>query len=394
MTLLLCTGDGEVLGTLPPYEIASPWWQDVGPVLDAARALYAVDATVLRRIDEGGGSKPQGGPVTYLAEVACVPTARLQPWSGDDPIAEKIHRQPSARPGGPAADLAWADEALDNAGRPRTSQAEQVRTWNLSSIWRLPTAAGFVWLKAVPPFFAHEGEMLARLDPAAVPRVLACDGHRMLLDDVPGNDLYDAELPDLLRMVTALVRLQAHWTARVGELEGLGLPDWRCESLGRLTAHVLVRTESELDRATCAGVERLLSSMDKRFAEVADCGVPDSIVHGDFHPGNTRGDRDRIVLLDWGDCGIGHPMLDQSAFLEPARAAERRAIEEHWVSAWRSAVPGSDPARAAALLAPIGALRKAVIFRRFLDAIEEDEQVYHRDDPAIWLRRAAEISAS
>jgi hypothetical protein len=99
-------------------------------------------------------------------------------------------------------------------------------------------------------------------------------------------------------------------------------------------------------------------------------------------------------LLDWGDCGIGNPLLDQSTFVEWSRPDERRPIEEHWVGTWRRAAPGSDPARAAALLAPIGALRKAVIYRCFLDGIEADEQIYHRDDPATWLRRAVESGGS
>ncbi|MEO1248940.1 MAG: phosphotransferase, partial [Pseudomonadota bacterium] len=29
------------------------------------------------------------------------------------------------------------------------------------------------------------------------------------------------------------------------------------------------------------------------------------MVHGDFHPGNVRGDGNRLTLIDWGDCGIG-----------------------------------------------------------------------------------------
>ena len=34
-----------------------------------------------------------------------------------------------------------------------------------------------------------------------------------------------------------------------------------------------------------------------------------------------------------------------------------------------------------------------MIYRRFLDAIEPSEHVYHRDDPADWLRTTAAILA-
>ena len=68
-----------------------------------------------------------------------------------------------ARPGGPAEDLAWADAALELAQTPRVAPAVQVRSWNLSSLWRLPTNRRCTWLKAVPPFFAHEGAVLEAL---------------------------------------------------------------------------------------------------------------------------------------------------------------------------------------------------------------------------------------
>ena len=51
-------------------------------------------------------------------------------------------------------------------------------------------------------------------------------------------------------------------------------------------------------------------------------------------------------------------------------------------------MPGSDPARAAALLTPVAALRQALIYQIFLDGIEPDERVYHAADPAHWLARA------
>ena len=36
----------------------------------------------------------------------------------------------------------------------------------------------------------------------------------------------------------------------------------------------------------------------------------------------------------------------------------------------------------------IAALRQAVIYQGFLDAIEPSERIYHEQDPAEWLRRA------
>ena len=87
-------------------------------------------------------------------------------------VSDPGRRGTADRPRGPDADLAWADAVLAAIGRPRVAPAQQVRTWNLSSLWRLETAGGAAWLKVVPPFFAHEGALLDALagGPVAVPR--------------------------------------------------------------------------------------------------------------------------------------------------------------------------------------------------------------------------------
>jgi aminoglycoside phosphotransferase (APT) family kinase protein len=195
-------------------------------------------------------------------------------------------------------------------------------------------------------------------------------------------------------MVRLLVALQVEWTSRVDELLELGLPDWRPEPLRASAADVVARTACELEPATVRTLERLVEELPARADEVASCGVPTTLVHGDFHRGNVRGAPDQPVLLDWGDSGVGHPLLDQAAFLEWLPEAECPAVRREWSRLWRAAVPGSDPERAGQLLEPVAALRQAVIYRKFLDAIEPDERVYHATDPAIWLERAAAFAAS
>jgi hypothetical protein len=85
------------------------------------------------------------------------------------------------------------------------------------------------------------------------------------------------------------------------------------------------------------------------------------------------------VILDWGDTGAGHPLLDLPAFIERAGDGAA-ALHARWMGRWADAVPGSEPARAAALIAPVAQLRQAIIYQRFLDGIEESEHVYHRAD--------------
>lgn len=386
VTLVLCRPDGTVLGALPPFDVDVPWWQEVAPVVQAARERYGIATTILRLL-HGAATGACGGPVTYLAETSAPATSiALQPFRDELPSSEL--RLPYAEPGGPQSDVRWALGALRERGRTPDGDPQQVRTWNLSSLWRLPTDGGAAWLKVVPPFFAHEGDMLARLDPAVVPPLLAHDGARLLVDELPGHDLYDADLATQLRMVALLVRLQAQWVGRERELLDLGLPDWRPEAFPPLAAAALERTADQLSPGVRAACDRLIADLPRRFAGVADCGVPDTLVHGDFHTGNLIGDDERLALLDWGDCGVGHPLLDRSAFLPRVADADRATLLAAWEDAWRSVSPGCDPPRAADLVAPVAALRQAVVYDTFLRNIEPSERVYHAGDPTRWFRAA------
>ena len=213
--LVLVTPDGALVGALPEMPVALPWWQDAESVVRAARERYGVDVTILRLL-ETERDRPHGGAVTYLAEVSApVPAG---PWTGS--LDRHPLRHPYAEPGGPAADLAWARSVLADRGLPLAGTPVQIRSWNLSSVWRIPVAGQTAWLKVVPPFFAHEGRILAALAAGPVPQLLGHDGGRVLLAEVPGEDLYEAPLPRLLEMVTLLVAMQMAWRHRLDELSG------------------------------------------------------------------------------------------------------------------------------------------------------------------------------
>jgi hypothetical protein len=389
---VLVTAEGDVLGSPSAFPVETPWWQDAGPVVRAAREQFGLDVTILRLLETELPSA-HGGAVVYLAEVdrAAVvdrePSVPLTAWNGilhDDPL-----RRPYARPGGPAGDLAWADGILTGRGRVCAGPAEQIRTWNLSSLWRLPTDEGGAWLKVVPPFFAHEGDLLERLAGEAVPHLLGHDDERMLLDEIRGEDRYEAPLSELIEMVDILVDLQHRWLGRVDELLAMGLPDWRAESLSTAIADLVERFDPSLEPGVRDELRAFVAGLPTRLAAIAACGIADGLVHGDFHAGNFRGDPGRLILLDWGDSGVGHPLLDQPAFLTRIDPTEVEAVRYRWHHAWRQAAPGSDPERAADLLGPVAAARQAVIYQRFLDNIEASEHAYHRADVPDWLQRTA-----
>jgi aminoglycoside phosphotransferase (APT) family kinase protein len=213
----------------------------------------------------------------------------------------------------------------------------------------------------------------------------------MVMREIPGEDMYDADLPVLSRGLAILVGLQREWIGRIDELLALGLPDWRGPVLRALIADVVERTTAELSADDRATLREFVAELPHRFDRVAEYGIPDTIVHGDFGPGNLRGDDRALVVLDWGDSGVGNPLLDQPAMFDRAPFEAVEPLRDQWAAEWEAAVPGSDPRRTARLLAPVAAARQAVIYRKFLDNIEPSEHPYHRADPSNWLARAAEL---
>ena len=317
------------------------------------------------------------------------PPAAAEPWP--HPLDDHPLRLPYARPGGPAADLRWATDALSPQGITLTAPPQQIRTWHLSSIWRLPTSVGPVWLKHVPPFFAHEGAIIEALGDAPVPRLLARDSARILIADIPGEDARGASLDRRRDMVTLLVGLQQRFLDRPATLIALGLPDWRAEALTRDIAALVRRYRPELPTDSAAALDRFVAGLSARFAALSACGLPDTLVHGDFHAGNLRDDGERLTLLDWGDSGIGHPLLDQPAFLVGLSPSGTAELQRHWADLWQTALPGADPEGAAILVAPLAAARQALIYQNFTDQVEPDEHRYHCGETRQWLDRTAEL---
>lgn len=389
VTLVLVDRDGSPLGVLPPFPADPPYWQEVSAIVAGARERFGVDVTVLRVLDGvGEAGTAVGGTVTYLAEASGVVDAGRGPVP---PLPAHPLRHPYAEPGGPARLLAWARSVLDADGRAPVTEAHQLRTWNLSTVWRLDTSTDPYWLKEVPPFLAHESAVLrwiGSVAPDLVPPLVGMDGGRVLLGHVPGEDRYHGGLAVRDAIDAAFHPVQMAAAERVDELIAAGVPDARTPTLIAALTAVVARHGNGDPR-----LRDLVDGLPDRLAEVRGCGLPDTLVHGDLHPGNTRsrpGTDGPPVIVDWGDSFIGHPGFDILRLAERLEQSEVDSLLSAWAIRWRASRPGSDPLRAAALLRPVAALRNAAVYARFLDHIEPAEHTYHRLDVPHWLTVATD----
>jgi phosphotransferase family enzyme len=386
----LVTCDDTYLGAVGPFGVGIPWWADAEAVVDHLRAVLGVPVIVLRLLEVDGGDGSRDGHVTYHVAALGRPAPGLladAPRAARAALAEPEElRLPWARLDGVLELLGWACDTLAAAGRPATGPAVQRRTWNLSALFQLPTGTGPVWLKATPPFAADEASVIAALagvDPSLVPPVIGAGPGRILLEHLPGEDCWDASPPVITSAVRRLATAQAALASRLPSLPGL--PDRRPPVIaGQIRALLDGPVAGELSAAEAAAARGLLS----RFPRLDECGLPDTVVHGDFHPGNWRSDGGPPAVVDWADAHLGQPVLDGLRACDYLPAARRPAAARAWVEAWKSLVPGCDPAQALRLAEPLVHLAYAVRYQEFLDGIEPSERVYHRGDPAAAIRAA------
>ncbi len=341
-----------------------------------------VPVVVLRLLTVEGSDGARDGHVTYHAE-ALEPPGRLP---GCD-FADDDHplRLPWARASGVRELLEWASGQVDLTGRP-----VQRKTWNLSGLFRLPTADGPVWLKAVPGFAAAEPAAIAAIaavDPDLVPAVLASGPGRLLLADVPGADCWDASPQVAADAVGRLAAAQArvgrppHGHPRPPPAEPGGRGQRPARRPGR-------RRAEPRGTATPPGA----CGRGGRCWPTAACPTPSCTATSIPATGvraTARRSSSTSPTPTWATrCSTG------CARSTSCRAGRRRAAADAWIAAWTAAAPGSRPAEALRIAAPLAHLAYAVRYQEFLDNIEPSEHVYHRGDPASSIRQALACAAA
>jgi hypothetical protein len=393
------TSGADLLGVVGPFPVDVPWWAEVEPVVAHLRDVLGVPVLVLRLLTVEGGHGARDGHITYHVEALERPEPRLLTRWPERPIdhAALAGPQDLRSPWATMAELrellGWASSALAAAGRPVTGPLGQRKTWNLAGLFVLPTGQGPVWLKATPAFAADEAGVIAafaRVDPGLVPTLIATGPGRMLLEHVPGQDCWDATTETITSVIGRFVAAQAALASTPGALPP-DLPDRRtpiiADQVGELLdgplAHDLTAEERTAAR-TLAG----------RWPLLASCGLPDTLVHGDFHSGNWRGNGGPPVVVDFADAHLGNPVLDGLRACDFLPAAARAATARAWTDAWAAHVPGSRPDRALAIAEPLAHLMYAVRYQEFLDGIEPSERIYHHGDPAAAIRAALRCAHS
>lgn len=287
------------------------------------------------------------------------------------------------RPGWHEHVEAWVDEQLAAIGRRRTGPLRTHRVWSISAVLQVPTDRGTWWFKACCDHFIAEAAIVHRLAhriPHLVPVLAAADDEAgwMLMEPMRGASDGDraAGAVDAAAPLWASAQVAAlEW---LDELRAAGCPERGLEATLEAWYAVLA-TSPEMALLTEAERHELPSAtgrIDALVREFWACGLPDTLSHGDLHPGNLAYDGNELRIFDWTDGCVTHPFLDGSHLAQvldwygTAEGEADRVMQAH-ARPWRDAFPEADVDRALELAPLADLVFQTVTFAHIAEAAED-----------------------
>jgi len=246
---------------------------------------------------------------------------------------------PFARPGWLRELIRWVEEQIGPLGLRLIGGFQQ---WNASptfSLLRLETNDGAVWFKATGEPNSHElsvSVLLARLFPRHVPRILGI--HRSwngwLSAEASGTALDEiSDCSTWERVAGELAELQIASIGKSRELLGGRCKDLRLPGLVKCVDSFLARmadfmaAQEKTSPAPLSNSE--LASLGEGLKEscslLQSFGLPDTIGHIDFNPGNILVSPERCVFLDWAEGCVTNPLI---TFEYLRRHMERSGVKQ------------------------------------------------------------------
>jgi hypothetical protein len=261
--------------------------------------------------------------VERVAELVDLPealAAALQPFARE--LSAGIvpsGRPPWARAGWLGEARAWVCLQLKPLGL-ELKAIEQVKQWGISTVLKLKTSGPNIYFKGTgaSALFVNEGQISARLHtffPDRIPKPLALlpDKNWMLLPDFGDNQSMDLTLEALQETLAVQIDLQRRSEQQIDALLSAGCIDRRIEVV-KTQIDPLLQDPEAVDKLTSEQRERLWELrplMHDLLDQLAGCGIPDTLGHGDLEPHNTARPDGRLIVFDWTDACITHPFLDQ-----------------------------------------------------------------------------------
>ncbi len=248
-------------------------------------------------------------------------------------------RVPWARPGWFERAVSWSNKEIAGRGWKINGPIEQIKANVISTVLRVPTEAGTLYLKAVPGYFKAEpvfSRLLTDLFSDKLPNLLATSVEEglLLMADFGGKPL--SEVDNLVQSGTAMAayaQMQIEAVAAVENLLAAGVRDRRLAILGAqmealFADSALLRGQPfiGLSETEVAQVQSLLPILKSLCDQLATYKVPETIDHGDFHDNNIAVTESGYIFYDWSDLTITHPFFSILMIYEWSSLSEAQRV--------------------------------------------------------------------
>ncbi|WP_329002744.1 aminoglycoside phosphotransferase family protein [Kribbella sp. NBC_00709] len=358
------------------------WFANVEATVRALRD-QGVDTAVLTCLSEE--------PLTYQVRPSDgVTSSDLAPWTKPE----------------------WYDEALPWIAQhvEATGPWTQVRSWGLSNVLRIPTASGDVYFKAIahsttikptrpdplPLLFAHEPLFLQKASedhPGAVPAPLAIESQRawMLLPDLGTPLAAETDIEVWIEAVRRHARLQRSYVNRPERLLEISCADRGLAVLDAELDRLLGPTQAtdRLEPHERAQLPTRAKQLREAITELSSIGLPETLLHGDLHPGNVAVRDGQVLAFDWTDASLSHPFLDLVTFIEEERSplsADPRVLDAY-LGEWEEYASPTDLRHAFDLATQLGALHQTMTYAHLLDHVTGPSKDSMLRGGVWWLRQ-------
>lgn len=225
---------------------------------------------------------------------------------------------------------AWANKTLLANEYQLLSDLEDIQMTAWSSVRRILTNQGYIYLKQMPERLSLEPiviQILQNTVHANVPMVVAMDRdlNCFLMKDA-GKPFYyytaSVLRENLIReAIHQYQRIQGASISLVKQLLELGVPDWRLAQLPTLFQQLMkeknLLTQDGMFSADIKKISNLIPQCAALCAELAKFKIAETLDHCDLHGANIliEEKQNTLTIIDWGETVITHPFFSLTAFL-------------------------------------------------------------------------------
>jgi hypothetical protein len=287
---------------------------------------------------------------------------------------------PFAKPGWLRELFRWAEEQVAPLGLRVTGGFRQ---WNASptfSLICLETNDGALWFKATGEPNAHElpvSLLLARLFPSHVPRTLGI--HRSwngwlsaevsgtALDEISDGSAWERAAGELGELqIASFGKSRELLEGKCKDLRLPGLENRVDPFLARMADFMAAQEKKTPAPLANSELASLGEGLKECCSLLQSFGLPDTLGHMDFNPGNILVSPDRCVFLDWAEGCVTNPLitfeylrrhLERSGIQEPAAEARLSAA---YLRPWAAYFSPDDLRRALAVAPPVAVFVHAI----------------------------------